>query len=62
MPGTVFAWHVEEYHLYSTDYQIDSADKVWYTIPSHFFDRQRRMPFPLPSEGWADRANRTSRV
>ena len=65
-PGTVFTWHVEEYHLFSADYQIDGADKVWYTIPSYymhnFFERQRRKPFPLPSEGWADRANRTSRV
>ena len=32
-PGTVFTWHMEGYHLYSTSYQIDGAEKVWLIVP-----------------------------
>ncbi|KAF8538775.1 hypothetical protein BDD12DRAFT_739841, partial [Trichophaea hybrida] len=29
--------HVEDYHLYSANYQIDGASKVWYIVPSKYF-------------------------
>jgi hypothetical protein len=33
-PGTVFGWHLEDYQLFSANYQLDGAAKVWYTIPA----------------------------
>jgi len=30
--GTVFCWHIEDYHLYSANYQIDGSAKVWYAV------------------------------
>ncbi|KAF8538945.1 JmjC domain, hydroxylase-domain-containing protein, partial [Trichophaea hybrida] len=35
-PGTVFCWHVEDYHMYSANYQIDGASKVWYMVPPKY--------------------------
>lgn len=35
-PGTVFCWHLEDYHLYSANYQLDGAKKVWYTVPPRY--------------------------
>ena len=41
-PGTIFTWHVENHHLYSTNYQIDGADKVWYIVPPYFINNLLR--------------------
>jgi hypothetical protein len=37
-PGTFFAWHLEDFQLYSANYQIDGAAKVWYTIPAYYLE------------------------
>jgi len=34
--GTVFPWHIEDCGLYSMNYHINGAAKVWYVIPSDF--------------------------
>jgi len=43
--GTVFCWHIEDYHLYCANYQIDGAAKVRYAVPplyiKNFFHDQR---------------------
>jgi len=38
-PGSVFTWHVEDYHLYSANYYIDGADKIWYMIPPYYINK-----------------------
>jgi hypothetical protein len=35
-PGTVFAWQLEDFQLYSAHYHIDGAAKVWYTVPAYY--------------------------
>ena len=31
---TFFCWHVEDNHLYATNYVVSGAPKVWYGVPS----------------------------
>ncbi|KAF8533440.1 JmjC domain, hydroxylase-domain-containing protein, partial [Trichophaea hybrida] len=43
-PNTVFCWHVEDYHLYSPNSQIDGASKVWYIVPSKYIQNFLHYP------------------
>jgi hypothetical protein len=37
-PGTFFGWHLEDFQLFSANYQLDGAAKVWYTIPAYYLE------------------------
>ena len=49
-PSTVFAWHVEDCHLYSANYLIDGAGTVRHMVPAYyinnFFKKQKGKQIP----------------
>lgn len=38
-PGTVFAWHVEDYYCHSSNTLLDGAPKIWHVIPGSCMER-----------------------
>ena len=41
--NTFFCWHVEDNHLYATNYLVAGAPKVWYGVPPSHVTQVREM-------------------